>query len=222
MRKRHPLGGSMARKILFLIGLMITVNESAISQIKFGLQAGDDLAYQHLEYQSVIAGNSSFNKKMIPAFHVGITSQIKISGKIDIQPALLFIRKGSKYYFPSSGITVEQKIFLSYIELRTPAVYNIPGRELIYFIGAGPEIAYGVSGKLKQNTAPEDLGLFDSIFERIDGGMVILAGLKKNRWQASLDYDLGLVNTFQNRSSSKNTNHVFGLSLIYYLWELKN
>lgn len=87
-----------------------------------------------------------------------------------------------------------------------------------FFIGAGPSIAYGLSGKEKYSDSKVKFGSGDDEVKPIDFGINALAGYQfGNGFLFSLNYNLGLSNIQKGNSSEMGTvkNKYFCLKIGY-------
>ena len=81
--------------------------------------------------------------------------------------------------------------------------YNTPIGENRLFIGVGPTVAYGFSGKDKRTSyATFTYNAFEGIFKRFDAGLRAQAGYRLKNIQATAIYYAGLINTYANSSSN--------------------
>ena len=86
-------------------------------------------------------------------FTIGGVADIAVSDHFSVQPNLLFSYKGGKTLFPGQG-----KLSAMSIDLPINALYRHNG----FFIGAGPNFSYGVSGKIKPfEDDADDLDFYD-------------------------------------------------------------
>jgi hypothetical protein len=101
-----------------------------------------------VNFQNFTGKNFSGNKlenDLIIGFHAGVNAQIPIVPDFYFQPGLMFSTKGAK----SSEGSVTNTVSLSYVELPLNLVYKGKLGSGFVFIGFGPYIGYGISGKSK-------------------------------------------------------------------------
>jgi hypothetical protein len=131
-----------------ILVLFTTVIASAVivhaQTFSFGFKAGANANNLPLKTESgdvddiVLDGGTT-------GFHVGGVADIAFSSNFSVQPNLLFVMKGG-------GLFTQGKTQLFTIDLPINALYRHNG----FFIGAGPNLSYGVSAKLKPYEAGED------------------------------------------------------------------
>lgn len=208
------------RNILLLITLAYCTQSFA--QPKIGIAAGLNLPWQHYKVTY-----PSFSQKvkydMITSFHAGLISEFAISDRIKIQPGLQVAGKGGQISSQASNNTiVTRKISLYYIEAPLVVNYNIPVKKNKAFIGAGPSLAYGFSGKDKQTYFTNDV--FENEFKKFDAALRMQAGFRVQNLQLTAIYNLGLVNIYNNDLNNMPIpqkvnwkNDMLGLSVAYFL-----
>lgn len=140
----------------------------------FGLTAGATFA----SYKANIEDLSITSKTKI-GFIVGVTSSIAIGKNFAFQPGLNFLQKGGT--LKQEGMT--DKTTLNYLELPLNFVYTTNSSKGKFFIGAGPSLSIGLSGKDKfddgENVEPTDIkfGSGDEAdFKSFEAGANFLAG----------------------------------------------
>lgn len=216
--------------VLVLLALVGTL--STYAQVSFGIKAGFN--------NSGISGEGSDLSKRLSGFHAGGIADISLAENFSLQPQLLFIMKGAKsesYTETIAGVEIkypEQKLTLNYLELPVNFLYKHEAGAGSIFVGAGPYLGFGLSGKAKADGVDEEgkvkfdgkkseeLGEEDENamhLKRLDAGANFLAGYElKNGLLFSVNYSLGLTNLDPDGSKSKN--NYFGIS-VGYLFKTK-
>jgi hypothetical protein len=135
-------------KKISLVVAATVIAVASFAQVRFGAQVIGN------------AGSISTNTDDLE----NVTNQMKISGggglvadfsfgeKFAIRPSLNFLQKNGGIEYKTEllpGKTSTVKTMLNYLELPVQFVYKIPMNNMTAFIGAGPSIGYGVSGKIK-------------------------------------------------------------------------
>ena len=147
-------------------------------------------------------------------FTLGLFHQVPLSTNITFRPGLNFTQKGGK--FEESG---EKATFtFNYLELPLDFIYKAPGG---FFVGLGPTLGYGLSGKLKYNIAgtenEEDLDFGSDEgkdhFKAFEFSGNVLAGYQlSNGIFISVNYNMGFSNiSFDDDENVKN--RYFGLRI---------
>lgn len=210
--------------VLVLLALVATL--STYAQVSFGLKAG----YNNASISVEDGGNNS----RLSGFHAGGIADISLAENFSLQPQLLFIMKGTKqkgYKETIAGVDVNipgSKLTLNYLELPVNFLYKHEVGAGKIFVGAGPYLGFGISGKSKVDDSDADgkvkfdgkksedieAGDEDMHLKRIDAGANVLAGYElKNGLLFSVNYSLGLTNIDPDGAKSKN--NYFGISVGY-------
>jgi hypothetical protein len=138
----------MTRLILVCFAIAVSlVSKAQKSRVYF--RAGMNLARvseaKHIETPD--------QTSMLVSYQVGFTTDIVITGNFSLQPSLIFTGKGSKikrgHQYLNSYFQAKGNPF--YVELPLNAVGKFPlsNKNFTFFVGAGPYIAFGVTGKSK-------------------------------------------------------------------------
>jgi hypothetical protein len=172
-----------------LIAMMIG-SITASAQTNFGITAG--ATYANMKYNS---GDLSVKNDYKMGFTAGIFADMAFSKNFSFQPALNFTQKGTK----DEGDGYSDKITLSYLEVPLNFVYSFQPKQGL-FIGAGPSIAFGLSGKDKWeengNSGSDDIkfGSGEDEVKVFELDANFMAGYKmKNGFLVSAGYNLGLT-----------------------------
>ncbi|MDM1294676.1 porin family protein [Sphingobacterium sp. N143] len=133
-----------------------------------------------------------------------------ISPYFSIQPGLSLQNKGTKW--KETDVQGEAKESIMTIDIPVNAVAKFPTGSGNFFLGAGPYVGFGLSGKYKGEDAE---GKFENDIKfgsgegkdlkRTDFGVNFLAGYQlTNGFQINAGYGLGLTNLAPNGGSVKN------------------
>ena len=203
-------------KTLLVLMILLT-SSSLIAQTKIGLTAGASFANIKAK-----ASGISVSGKTKAGFTGGLFIDFPLNSTFSFQPALNFVQKGSK----SSDETYSDELNYNYLEIPLNFVYNNSG----FFIGAGPSISSGLSGKEKyvdkQDPSQSEntkviFGSDDDEAKRFEFGANVLTGYKfAGGFMVSANYNLGLSNiansdvreggTVKNRYFAVKIGYVFG------------
>ena len=165
---------------------------------------------------------TSDNKAGITA---GVFADIDLPGQFSFQPALNFVQKG--YTAKSPGIGGRNKLTLNYLELPLNFLFKPAMQKIQFFAGAGPSIAYAISGKEKEtdngNTQTYKYKFGNNPDEddlkALDFGANFLTGIEtKTGLLVAVNYTLGLSNTAPGGFSSDGPlikNSYFGFKIGY-------
>lgn len=190
----------------------------------FGIRAGFNL--QNLNGKD--ATGDKLENKLAPGFHAGVNAEIPIAPDFYVQPGLLFTTKGARI---DEGLTSDDKINLSYIELPINLLYKPVLGSGRLLLGFGPYVAYGIGGKYKTNAGDADVKFKGEVkpgddpdkfyLKPFDAGANFLVGYElSSRISAQLNAQLGLINISPDYESLPDTdarvaNTGFGISVGY-------
>jgi hypothetical protein len=195
--------------------MILLTSHSLIAQSKIGITGGGTFATVTAKFQGI-----SLSPKMKAGFTVGIFSDVPLSPNFSFQPALNFVQKG----YSSEDDTYSDKININYLEVPFNFVYSVKNNAG-FFIGAGPSIAFGISGKEKYTDKivrpnSEDtkikFGSSDDQMKRTDVGVNFLSGYKfAGGFLIAVNYNLGLTNVQNGDASQDGTikNRYFAIKL---------
>ncbi|TAE38738.1 MAG: PorT family protein [Sphingobacteriales bacterium] len=222
------------KKIYSILAFALVSGSVVMAQsndgVKFGVRAGVNLATVAISGDGITSEDKD-GIKSLTSFNFGGYADIPVSGKFSIQPGLSLSGKGFKVTEMDSfedeeeggmvSQTINIKTNIMYLELPLNAVFNFNG----FYFGAGPYLAYGLSGKVKveskatignftMNASESESIKFGSKEDEIralDYGFNGLVGYKlENGLNFNLNYGLGLGN-YNNNSvgNGKTSNRVF-------------
>lgn len=191
---------------LAVCGMAATANAQ---QIEWGFKGG--VNNSHLLYKS--DDSDDRYEGTITGGQIGAVAQININSQFAIQPNLLFTLKGGRLLgFKFSTMNAELPINLLYRSQR-------------FFIGGGPNLAYGISGKIL-DTPDGDLDLYDQdeaeefTLKRFELGANFLMGYTlPNGISISANYTPGLFDIYKGNGGNediKARSRYFGFSIGYF------
>ncbi|MGH2563551.1 MAG: porin family protein [Ginsengibacter sp.] len=191
------------KSISTLMTLMILLTASLLTaQTKVGIQAGASFANVTIK-----AGGISISPKLTTGITAGLFFASPLSDNFSLQPALNFVQKG---YLIKDG-TVKDHLNLNYLEVPIYFVYNAH-KSYGFFIGAGPSIALGISGKDKytdtnnpmdNEDAKVTFGSGSDELKRMDLGANAVAGYKSaGGFVISANYNLGFTDVSNGDQSN--------------------
>lgn len=198
-------------KKLFLSMVMITI--VATSKAQIGVQAGATFATVKITDNTSGSGSMSTSSKV--GFTVGVFTDVPLSENFIFQPALNYTQKGGKTTDTFQGITDESNLTLNYLELPLNFLYKPAGG---FFVGAGPTLSYGLSGKNKETVTggqPQETTVkFGSDADQIKpfefSGNLLAGYILSNGIFFSVNYNMGFSN-LSNDNSEKVKNNYFGI-----------
>jgi len=125
------------KSITIVMTLMILLTAFSLSaQTTIGFTAGASFANV-----TVKSGLVSASPKLKTGLTAGIMVDAPLSANFHFQPAFNFVQKG----YIVKDETGTEKVNFNYLEVPLNFVYSTKKNEG-FFIGAGPSIAYGISG----------------------------------------------------------------------------
>ncbi len=190
-------------------------------KISFGVTAGLSLANMHIKAESIsISGDSKIG------ITAGVFADVVIADNFSFQPALNFVQKGTKNEI--SDMDYETEVTLNYIELPLNFLFRPAMQKVNFFVGAGPSIAFALSGKEKEKdngtttnytykfgNNPDEHDL-----KAMDFGANFLTGIETpGGFLVAINYNLGLSNLAPGSSSDDGTvkSRYFGFKVGYKL-----
>jgi hypothetical protein len=181
------------------------------AQSTFGISAGITSALI-----SAKADGVTENSDAKIGFIGGITASTAIAKRWIFRPELNFAQKGGTINFDQEGTKVNAT--LNYIELPLNVVYSPKGK---FFFGAGPSLAYGVSGNYKVtgqysgSTSVKFGSDSNSDFKPFEFGVNLLVGWQLNSGVFfTINYNAGISN-ISTTSGETDNNSYLGLKIGY-------
>lgn len=182
------------KKIIFLAaGVFLSVY--GFAQTTFGIKAGPDFSSLSMKSD----GSKTTSKGLI-GVEGGVYANLPVAPQLVVQPALLYTGKGGKYNLGEGYVQTQR---LNYITLPIDLLYEaaMPNGSGTWFFGAGPYLAYGLSGKVTDNSpTPSNINPFKDYGEgaalkRFDAGADVQIGYEMpSGFNMGLSADLGLMN----------------------------
>jgi len=217
--------------------LIFFTNNKVAAQVELGLQAG--IALPKFSPGKYVANGyyNSMSTSYYIGYNFGVVSNIKLSKKLSLQPAVLISSDGTRMdavfsYFDTSS----RRMQLIYLKIPVNMVYKWAINKKHYaFAGGGLYVARGLWGAEvgHGNTSDISYSLADRIIFRnndpgetiptnlkpYDFGFNILAGIQINEFEIVAGYSRGITDVFSNSElyNAKYKNAVFNLSARYYI-----
>jgi len=206
----------MKKTLCLFISFISLMNYSKAQKTSIGLTAGAAFASYKAKIESI-----SITPKTKVGLTLGLTSSVSLRKSFSFQPALNFVQKGGN--FKQEGTT--DKTTLNYLELPLNFVYNTHSSKGKFFIGAGPSLSIGLSGKDKWDdgyspqTSDIKFGNGDEDdFKAFEAGINFLTGYQfKAGFLLAANYNAGLNNLANGDPdfSGKYHNRYFGIRIGY-------
>ena len=186
------------RKMSIVALLIVVVFTSSAQKNRVGISAGINSAHMVAHY-----GGLSEHSDGRLGIVFGVNYNMPIAEQFSIQPALNFVQKGYKYKETDVNYVYSDEIRINYLELPLNVIFRPKMSGVQFFIGAGPSLAFALSGKEKEN----DNGVIDEYdlsfgsnededdLKAVDFGFNFLTGIElTNGLNFSINYNLGLTN----------------------------
>lgn len=187
---------------------VIGISTASIAQI--GVQAG--ATFSSLQAKDNSAGGSQSTSSRV-GFTVGVFTNVALSDNFNFQPSLNFTQKGGKV--SESGF--EESLSLGYLEVPLNFVYKAAGG---FFVGVGPTLSYGITGKAKLSgtgvpSSSEDVkfGSGSDEIKAFEFSGNVLAGYQlPGGITFTVNYNLGFSD-IDNDSGGSTKNRYFGIRI---------
>ncbi|MEZ0608712.1 porin family protein [Fibrella sp. WM1] len=209
----------MLKRLLLAAAISAVGITSSMAQVAIGLKGSLQFANEKITSSGI-----SINGENLLGFQAGLILKAPITDQLSIRPQLLYSTKGLKLLGSTFGGNGETKAVINYLEVPIQLAYSIEAGDGNVVLGAGPYLAYALSGKatvtVNGQSETEDLDFNDSDAQkRFDFGLNISAGYELNSGLGiSAYYSPGLANLAPSNSGTNVTikNSAFGISLSYF------
>jgi Outer membrane protein beta-barrel domain len=180
----------MKKTLLTLMAVVIYLASPA--QFRVGAKVGLNFSDQALKYTG-----KSQDTKFHTELQAGLIGDMKLLGKLYLQPQLLYSRKGSTHESATGG--PDTRIKMNYAEVPINLVYKTDLHLGKIYFGAGPVVGYGFGGELVQNGESKKLYSNDiKNFERYDISANAVAGIElPNGLFGSIAYQHGFQDIYK-------------------------
>ena len=223
----------------FIAACALFTATMSYAQSNVRIQAGLNLANV-----SVTDKGNVDDAKMLTSFQVGLVGDLHLASILYLQPGLVFTGKGSKTQSgdPNSATYYKASTNPFYIEVPFNLLLKAPLGDNKFYVGAGPYIAMGISGKNKaegkylgvgfnsekniefSNDDPTTMnyeeGAGFGIMKRFDYGLNGAVGIEGKTLALGVNYGYGLakLQSGSNSSTDNNNKHrVFSIVLGFKL-----
>jgi len=225
----------MKKVITVLAGIILSA--AAFSQVSIGVQGIGNLSTASVNTDQVL--NSSKKASLLPG--AGLVAHINVSDKLAVITGINYLQHGFKLSSSLeeqvgediANIKFDAKTRLNYLQVPVNVVYKFPSEYHEFYVGAGPYLSYGLSGKVSITTTTKIVGGETMVekeerkafpkesdggagLKRTDFGVGVIAGVKiANGFFAHVGYQLGLSNN-SGSDDSKYKNRGLQLSVGYF------
>lgn len=147
-------------------------------------------------------------------FTGGILFELPLTGTLSLQPAINWVSKSWSDELDDSFEITKTKMAINYLEIPVQLVLRQP-RASGFFVGAGPSVFYGLSGKRTvtidgTQTKRDDhvFGSEEGLEQRITLAVNVMAGYSFGKLKLHFNYSKGLTNQPGEGSDFGNESHV--------------
>ncbi len=180
------------KTFLLISSLIFFISFKGIAQPAFAIQAGANLSFTDLGHKWGVIHNSKTAKiDSDPRLGLiaGLICEFHVGNFIGFRLELNFIQKG--YHRDHYALEPTQQTRTNYLELPVNITLDLPSTKGRLFIGAGPAIALGMSGKIKETDIFDYFG--DRTIDLKFDGVEPISDTKKHlkRFEFSLNAIVG-------------------------------
>ncbi len=215
----------------WLMAFALVFISSSLSAQSFGVHIGGNLSSATIEEDG---GLFPLSPESRFGFLAGLVAEIPIATAANFRPELNFIQKGYKIAFSedfgTGPFAVKGKETLNYLEIPLNVTYSLPAGTNTVFLGAGPSVGLGLSGKYDFTTTIPGQGTeseegdtnfggdeAEDDYKPLDLGLNINGGFQMtNGFFVKLAYTFGMSNlSHDSESSYKNKGFSFSLGYLF-------
>ncbi|WP_194777375.1 porin family protein [Pararhodonellum marinum] len=154
-------------------------------------------------------------------FTAGLLYNYPLNEKINLQPALNFVKKSWRDELEnlSTGDLEKTSVNINYLEIPVQLVFH-GGNEKGFFVGIGPSFNFGLSGKRKVefngSSTTSDYAFGSGVGEEAPFTLAInaMVGYSFGNFNINLNFNQGLTNQPSDNQDQGNVNHL-ALRLAY-------
>jgi len=197
-------------KLSLLSILLIYFSKSAPAQLQFGGKIGIGGATQSE------LGDICHNTDLRLAYNAGVTAKNQFNDWFALKGDLMYSQRGSSCEIEESGSTTEITNKLGYLIVPVTAEFSAPVHNSRFFFATGPYAGFLLSAKqdindvltdIKDHTKSTDIGL------AMELGFI--KPLSKFDLVFSLNYDMGLAETFEFENDVQNKVLTFNVGVLF-------
>ncbi len=181
-----------------LFFILMLCYATANAQVSMGIRGGYTIANLLFEEKSQPLTTSTPGQ--LNSAHADLLLNIPLSGGFYLQPVIRYVTKGANFQNNNSVkpvnvyLSATDRIKVHYLELPLNLVYKIPVGFGKITVGAGPYVAYGMTGRY--NTAIEYNGqTIQKSYQNIefrDGDQAAATNMRLRRWEGGANFMMGL------------------------------
>lgn len=218
----------MRTLVLLIVGSFISVSLYAQDPVRIGIRLGGSFASQQFQSDGLV--DFSFDPESRLGYEAGLVIDAPVGQKFTFQPSLLVSQKGYRFEEDNVLGRVDLESRPLYIQVPLPFMLrSVPG-PIRFMIGAGPYVAYGISGNVEYKGDVLDLADFfnagdinwgDTIednYRPFDAGAIFTTGVEVSGLQLLVSYEYGMVNILpQGNDDNYVHNRVLSGSVTFFI-----
>jgi hypothetical protein len=218
----------MRTLLLLVFATLLSASVYAQDPVRIGIRLGGSFANQ--EFQSDGLGDFSFDPESRLGYEGGIVLDAPVGQSFTFQPALLVSQKGYRFEEENLLGSIDLESRPLYLQMSLPFMVRSKPGPIRFMIGAGPYVAYGISGNVESEGNIADFIKFfnsgdiewgdtaDDNYRPFDAGAIFTAGVEASGLQLSVSYEYGMVNILpQGNDDNYVHNRVLSGSVIYFI-----
>lgn len=194
-----------------MVMLLIFSFSQTQAQVKFGIRGGLNLSSMTFKTMGI-----ALDPSMVAGFHVGVITELGLSGNLKLQPGILYSAKGTKYETGDS----EMKMSPQVIEVPLNLSYLLDMGGVGLSLNAGPYLAFGIGGTYEDADGSYDLvfgSTDESDMKPLDIGLNLGASAYFGKFFVTAQYGIGLANLWPATSLEGTMKMgVLGVSIGYF------
>lgn len=175
-------------KKFFLLLALTALTVSASAQITWNAKGGIGIAFCY--------GDTETKSKLVGKIGVGIEKPL--SANLSLMPSIEIAMKGANYEEEYSyGSTYTQNVSIYYAQIPVLLAYRFNLSDSWNMtIKAGPYVAYGFAGNMKESYEGESANsnIFDLGVERFDAGVDLGVDFEHHKFVFGVEVEYGLLN----------------------------
>jgi hypothetical protein len=185
-------------KRIYFFNVFVFAAVLSIAQPRYGIVGGGVMAKTNEE----LSNTNTFG------FQLGMVMESKLGKSFVVKPQIQLIKKGTEQ------VTGEKGIY-NYLELPINFLYKMPLKRGRVYVGAGPALAYMISGSWALKGESKEVIYFDfDKVNRFDYGINTIVGYEiKGGFFFNINYTMGLRDVWYQHGVGSNKNRVFGFSI---------
>jgi hypothetical protein len=178
--------------------ISVPKSKSPASSTRFGVTTGFTSARMKFESSS----NVNIDPKI--GFTAGMYLNVALRKRTEFQSGLLYSQRGAILNFLDFGLSEKFTYTLNYLEIPLNLLFYRNPKRSGLFLGGGPLIGIGLSGKIKSSTEEFDIDFGGQDLKTLDLGFNFIAGIRSKKGRSiAINYlagsNVGIAQSVSNR-----------------------